>query len=356
MRLARMPGGAGGAAAAAGAGVAGRGGERPRGRDAGPAARPGRRPRWSRSGRDPRENRPRGPPSRRWARWTPKAPSTCCARRSATRAASCASRRCCRSGALQDPEHGAPPPAAARRPRPAMRFVDRARARPGAQPRGGAAPLPLLSPTRARSCASPRWRRSAPIRAAVAVLPSRESWATPTATCAAPPPRAWAPSAIRRRCRRCCSRSTTSTGACALRGRHGARRIRSTKATPRRCWGGCTDDDATVRRAAVAALGEIGDRAAAGHLAHARRGGLQGDGARGAPAAGRRRPARAGARLRRPSTAPPVACCSTSWASSRTRRARRLLLHGALRRTARWCGRRRRSPWARAASWTRSGR
>ena len=120
----------------------------------------------------------------------------------------------------------------------------------------------------ARSCASRpsrRWARCGPRRRCA---PSRRCCATPIATCAAPPRRPSARSATRSRRPRCSWRWRTSTGACAA-----ARPPPSAaSAAPRPCPGllaRLEDEDHTVRRAAVAALGDLRDPRAARPLLRA---------------------------------------------------------------------------------------
>ena len=238
-------------------------------------------------------------------------------------------------------------------PIPRMRFVALRALGQIRNRRGGAAPARRSWPTSARSCASRRWRR-------------------------------WARCAPRRPCGRCMGvlrgpRPQPAAGGGGEPGRHrrpaggaaaaagpGGRALeRALRGGHRpgphpqrqghraRCWRASHDEDATVRRAAVAALGEIGDARAAGAADPARcrtpacrrrrwrrcagmgsaalpelERAFAGRGARGAPPAGG--PRRAGWR-----TAGRAGCCWPRWPTTAPR-----------------CARRRRWPWATAASWT----
>ena len=211
-------------------------------------------------------------------------------------------------------------------PDPQDALRDPARAGADPQPARSVPRITPSSPTRARSCASRPWRRWAAIRAVAAVRPLVDVLATPTATSAARPRRPWARSAIRRRCPRCSSPSRTSTGASAARPPPRSAASAASRPSPP-LLARLDDDDATVRRAVVAALGEIGDaRAAAPPDPAPVRSRPAAVGPGGAAADGAVRAARAGARLRGRGAGRAAPASWTSWASSRTARDARLLL------------------------------
>ena len=125
----------------------------------GPPARSRHRARAHRAlprpARDGAPRRHQGPGRDRRRRACP----TCCAPRSSTRAAWCASRRCVSLGKLAGPGDGAPTSLPLLDdPDPKMRFVTLRALGQIRNRRGGAPPACRSSPTRARSCASPRWR------------------------------------------------------------------------------------------------------------------------------------------------------------------------------------------------------
>ena len=215
---------------------------------------------------------------------------------------------------------GAAPAAAPRRGRPSAALRRGAGPRADPQPGGGASTCCRSSPSRARSCASPRsrpWGRSGPRRRCGRW--SRSS-TTPIATCGAPPRRASARSATPRRRPLSWWRSRTSTGACAApppprSAASGAPR------RSRRSLARVDDPDATVRRAAVRRSARSGDPRAAGRLAgRPRRPGAASGRARGPAPARRRGAAGDGARLRRRDARRRTSGgCSSTWpAASRT--------------------------------------
>ena len=238
------------------------------------------------------------------------------------------------AGRAAGPRDGRRSAAAARRPRPEDALRHRARARPGAQPRGGAAPAAAArrqaqGAALRRGGGARRHPRGGGGAAAHAV-----SWATPTAGL-----------------RRAAAESLGVIGdlqavaplllalddehwSVRSRGRHRARPHPQQQGDAGRCWGGCADDDATrAPRRRARPWARSATRGRPGTSLHLLpRGGAAGDGARGAAAAGRRRPARARARLRGAPSPPRAACCSTSCGELEDRRARKLLLQALVRR------------------------
>ena len=221
---------------------------------------------------------------------------------------------------------GARPAAPARGSGSADALRGRARPRPDPQPGRGAAPAAL--PRRRAQGAALR-RRGGPGRHA-----GSGGGAGPDRGAARPRPqpapgrgrRAWADRRSPGGAARCCSPSRTSTGACAARRRPPSAASAARRPCPR-CSLRLADEDATVRRAAVAALGELRRPARRGRLLRA----LADPGLQATAAEALRRLGAVGARpsWSGPSPAPPPRCAGCSWTSPadwRTGRARRLLL------------------------------
>ena len=168
-------------------------------------------------------------------------------------------------GKLQEPETAARPRPAAGRPRPRHALRDPARAGPDPERRGGRQGGAV--PRRRAQGAALRRRRGAGRDARVGRRPP----AGPGALGAGPQPAADLRGEPRHH-RRPAGGPAAAAGAGgralerALLGRHRARAHRQRQGDRRRSLARLADEDATVRRAAVAALGEIGDARSAGRL------------------------------------------------------------------------------------------
>ena len=281
-----------------------RGGARAGRRDAGPGARPGNRAR-SHRGSGAIRGRPCGrPPSSPWASWRCRASPLSCGGPRGSERAWCGNRPCSPSASAAEPDTAAlllplldeadprlaSPPcgpwarSAARRRRSGSFLPRRAQ---GAALRGGGG-----------AGRDPCGGRGAPARRARCGTTDRNLRRAAAESLGRSP--------IPRPCRRSSSPSRTSTGACAAPPRPPSGGWAAPRRRPR-CWPRLGDEDPTVRRAAVAALGEVGDARAAGALVGSPgRSRAPGHRPGGAAPPGRPRAARDGERLRRSRRRPEV--------------------------------------------------